>query len=112
MFNRGVKEKQLVGKSEPSLRIYSMATVAKATVESSNSQVLLPPVWICRHDTKLVETPGSYACSARCSCPFKKIGFGTGLCGKGVPACTLIRDRKSTRLNSSHYGLSRMPSSA
>ena len=35
-----------------------------------------------------------------------------GIGGEGVESVTITQDRKSTRLNSSHIPLSRMPSSA
>ena len=46
----------------------------------------------------------------------EKTGFGKSLCFQFpavvFPGTTVILDRKSTRLNSSHLKLSRMPSSA
>ena len=43
---------------------------------------------------------------------FSADGFGKNLEIKGLVCETAVRDRKSTRLNSSHLKLSRMPSSA
>ena len=59
-----------------------------------------------------IRKPTLLALAARCEPRLKRIG----LCGHPLRIDPLHRrldrDRKSTRLNSSHYGLSRMPSSA
>ena len=41
-----------------------------------------------------------------------KISIGIGILISSHPGCVLLPDRKSTRLNSSHWNKSRMPSSA
>ena len=42
----------------------------------------------------------------------RKSGLNIIVVGGGKVGATLVEDRKSTRLNSSHSGQSRMPSSA
>ena len=86
-----------------------LATIGYALVQQARR-------WDLRGRTVLV-TGGSRGLGLSIARELARVGARVAICGRDEATldrarCELERDRKSTRLNSSHTVLSRMPSSA